>query len=329
MANKYKIQSVIISPSGWLFQETTAKILSDKLTFTSPKEHGKTRHIVSYACEAENIDQAWRSFFKEVEEFIEAMAFQTSSYLSFQDWDHIITNQTQEISIISNFLRTLGTPLSLYNQERVDDVHKIIAEAKEDKRLKNFLHCYKMAILVDAPETQDAYEKYLILACEALAGEVEGKTGLFKKLLYKLGLRKGGGHVKYDRKRLKMIIGKELHKYFFSRLNPIVGKTIRNANMHTGRSPNDKPSETIKLVNKLREFVAKEYGLKALSIIEERYSPTRGLYRDDGQRLFIQGKGVNKLTLETIKDLNMFVKKLPKDLKVMNGKDATAALKVM
>lgn len=324
MADKYKIQSVIISPSGWLFETTSAQSLSDTLAFVSPKKHGDTRHIVTYECEANSLDEAWRAFFKEVEEFIEAAAFHTSSYLSFHDWNHVITNLTKELSMIMIFPRTLGTPLSLYTQERVDDVNKIIVSAKEDKRLKNFLHCYRMAILVDAPETHDAYEKYLLLACEALAGEVEIiECGWFKRLLSRLKLVKLTVRMKYDKKRLVAIIGKYLHKYFFSRLSPVVGKTIRNANMHDGKSPNDKPSETIRLVNKLREFVAKEYGLGSLTILKEEHSPTRGLYRDDPQRLFVGGSGVTKIDLHTITDLNVFLKNLPDDLTALNGKQAS------
>lgn len=323
MADKYKIQSVIISPSGWLFETTSAQSLSDTLTFVSPKKHGETRHIVTYECEANSLDEAWRAFYKEVDEFIEAAAFHTSSYLGFHDWNHTITNVTKQLTMIVIFPRTLGTPLSLYNQERVDDVHKIIEAAKQDKRLKSFLHCYRMAILVDAPETHDAYEKYLILACEALAGEIEVMDGsLINRLLSRMRLMKPPKRMKYNRKRLIAIIGKDLHKYFFSSLNPGAGKTIRNANMHDGKSPNDKPSETIRLVNKLREFVAKEYGLADMSIIKEENSPTRGLYRDDGQRLFLGGAGVSNIDLQGITDLEVFLKALPKDVKILSGKEA-------
>jgi hypothetical protein len=326
MADKYRIQSVIVSPSGWLFETTSARSLSKKLTFTSPKKHGETRHIVSYECVSASLDEAWRSFYKEVDEFIEAAAFHTSSYLSFHDWNHVITNQTKRLCMIVIFPRTLGTPLSLYNQERVDDVNKIIAAAKTDKKLKKFLHCYRMAILVDAPETHDAYEKYLILASEALAGEVNVVDGGFVRRLFdRLGLVKSTKRMKYDRKRLIQIIGKELHKYFFSSLNPEVGKTIRNANMHDGKSPNDKPSETIRLVNKLREFVANEYDLKDMSIIKEENSPTRGLYRDDGQILFLSGD-VETIDLQGITDLEVFIKALPKGVKVLSGKEAQVML---
>jgi hypothetical protein len=278
---------------------------------------------VSYECEASSLDEAWRAFFKEVEEFIEAASFHTSSYLSFHDWNHLITNQTKQLTMIVLFPRTLGTPLSLYTQGRVDDVKKIIETSKHDKRLKRFLHCYRMAILVDAPETQDAYEKYLILACEALAGEIEVSTGgWIRHSMSRLGLIKPTKRMKYDRKRLVAIIGKDLHKYFFSRVDPIAGKTIRNANMHDGKSPNEKPSETIRLVNKLREFVASEYELTELTILKEEHSPTRGLYRDDGQRLFLGGNGVATISLEEITDLEVFIKAIPKDTKILSGKEA-------
>lgn len=310
MAEKYKIQSVIIAPGGWVFDATTAKSFSDTLSFIGSKKHEDPRHIVSYECEAKSLDEAWQSFYSEVDEFIEAAAFQTSSYLSFHDWNRLIINKTKQLAVFVVFPRSLGTSLNLYSQEHVDDVNKIITSARHDKRLKNFLHCYRMAILVDAPETLDAYEKYLLIACEALAGEPELPNG--EPISY----------IKYDKKRLIGIIGKDLHKYFFSSLNPIVGKTIRNANMHTGKSPNDKPSETLKLVRKLREFVAKEYGLTRITIIEEKNSPTRGLYRDDPQILFLKGKGVDKLELKSVENLEAMLKNMPKNTEIINGRDA-------
>lgn len=325
MADKYKIQSVIIAPGGWVFDATSAESFSDTLTFIGSKKHGDSRHIVGYECEAMSLDEAWKGFYKEVGEFIEAAAFQTSSYLSFHDWNHLIVNQTKQLAMFVVFPRTLGTSLNLYTQDHVDDVDKIIASAKQDKRLKGFLHCYRMAILVDAPETQDAYEKYLLLACEALAGEIEVPGGnWFRRAFGRLGLMGPITYTKYDKKRLVEIIGKELHKYFFSSLHPIVGKTIRNANMHTGKSPNEKPSQTLKLVNKLREFVAKEYGLTKITIIKEENSPTRGLYRDDGQILFLKGKGVGNLELQAVRDLEVLLKNIPKDTKITGGKEATA-----
>jgi hypothetical protein len=323
MADKYKIQSVIIAPGGWIFDATTAQSFSDTLTFVGSKSHEDSRHIVSYQCEAKSLDEAWRRFYKEVEEFIEAAAFQTSSYLSFHDWNHLIVNQTKQLAMIVVFPRTLGTSLTLYTEEHVDDVNKVIANAKQDKRLKNFLHCYRMAILVDAPETQDAYEKYLLFACEALAGEIEVVGGSWiRRVLSRMGLMKPITYTKYDKERLVKIIGKELHKYFFSSLHPVAGKTIRNANMHTCKSPNEKASQAIKLVNRLREFVAKEYGLTKLTIIKEENSPTRGLYRDNGQRLFFKGKGVDSLELKTIRDLEPLLKNKPKDTEIIGGKDA-------
>lgn len=323
MADKYKMQSVVIAPGGWVFDATTAKSLSDTLSFIGSKKHEDPRHIVSYEREANSLDEAWRSFYKEVDEFIEAVAFQTSSYLSFHDWNHLIINETKQLAMFVVFPRSLGTSLNLYSQEHVDDVNKIITGAKQDNRLKSFLHCYRMAILVDAPETQDAYEKYLLLACEALAGEVELPNGnRFRHIFSHLGLMKPITYTKYNKKRLIDIIGKDLHKYFFSSLNPIVGKTIRNANMHTGKSPNEKPSETLKLVRKLREFVATEYGLTRITIIEEKNSPTRGLYRDDGQRLFLKGKGVGKLELKSVENLEVLLKNVPKNTKIINGRDA-------
>lgn len=321
--HNYKIQSIIISPGGWTFEKTTAQSLSDRLTFTGSKKHGDTRHTVSYECKAENLDMAWRAFYKEVEEFVEAAAFETSSYLSFHDWNHLILDRDRQICMVVVFPRTLGTPLSLYTLEHINDVNTIITSAKQDAGLKNFLHCYRMALLVDAPETHDAYEKYLLLACEALAGGIEVTDGGFiNRMLSRLRITKPAKRIKYDRKRLVSIIGKDLHKYFFSRLNPVVGKTIRNANMHDGKSPNDKPSEAIKLVNKLRAFVAKEYGLNSLTILKEEHSPTRGLYRDDGQRVFLKGDGVEIVDLHTITDLNDFIKTLPENVKIIGGKEA-------
>ncbi len=92
--------------------------------------------------------------------------------------------------------------------------------------------------------------------------------------------------------------------------------------MHTGKSPNEKPSETLKLVNKLREFVATEYGLNKITLIKEENSPTRGLYRDDGQRLFFEGKGVNGLELKSIENLEVLLKNVPRNTKIIGGKDA-------
>lgn len=323
MADKYKIQSVIIAPGGWVFDATTAKSFSDTLLFIGSKKHKDPRHIVTYECEANSLDEAWRAFYREVEEFVEAAAFQTSSYLSFHDWNHLIVNETKQLAMFVVYPRSLGTSLNLYTQEHVEDVNKIISTAKKDNRLKNFLHCYRMAILVDAPETQDAYEKYLLLACESLAGDVEVLSkNWFRNTLSHFKIMKPITYTKYNKKRLVSIIGKDLHKYFFSRVNPIIGKTIRNANMHTGKSPNEKPSETLKLVRKLREFVATEYGLTKITIIEEKYSPTRGLYRDDGQKLFLKGNGVDKLELKSVENLEVLLKNVPKNTKIMNGKEA-------
>ena len=322
MADKYKIQSVIIAPGGWVFDATTAKSFSGTLSSIGSKKHEDPRHIVSYECEANSLDEAWRLFYKEVEEFIEAAAFHTSSYLSFHDWDHLIVNETKQLAVFVVFPRSLGTSLNLYSQEHVDDVNKIITMAREDKKLKNFLHCYRMAILVDAPETLDAYEKYLLIACEALAGEETLKEGWLRSMFNHFGIKNSTTYTRCNRKRLVSIIGKELHKYFFSTLNPIVGKTIRNANMHTGKSANDKPLETLKLVRKLREFVAAEYGLTKITIIKEENSPTRGLYRDDGQRLFFKGKGVNKLELKSVENLEALLKNVPQNTKIIGGKDA-------
>lgn len=325
MADKYKIQSVIIAPGGWVFDATTAKSLSDALIFIGSKKHEDPRHIVSYECEADSLDEAWRSFYEKVCEFIEAAAFQTSSYLSFHDWNHLVVNKTKRLAMFVVFPRSLGTSLNLHSQEHVDDVNKIIKNAKQDKRLKDFLHCYRMAILVDAPETQDAYEKYLLLACEALAGEIEVPNGNWlSSILSRLRLIKPKTYTKYNKKRLVTIIGKDLHRYFFSSLNPIVGKTIRNANMHTGKSPNKKHSETLKLVRKLREFIATEHGLTKITIIKEKYSPTRGLHRDDGQRLFLKGRGVNKLELKPIENLEVLLNNAPKNTKIIGIKDAAA-----
>ncbi len=294
MLNTYIIQSVLVSPDAWLFDATSSTSVSPDLRFISPHDRRDTRHIVVFECDAKNIDEAWQLFYGKVLEFVEAASFQATSYLAFHDWNYAITNTTKELCLLAVYKRSLGTGMGLDSQEQVDDVSKIIKAAKNDSRLKDFLHCYRMAVLVDAPETRDAYEKYLILACESLAGEVDD----------------GRGGKKMDRKHSESIIGKKLHKYFFSSLDPIVRKTIRNANMHKGKSPNQKPLETIKLVTKLREFVGREYNLLNLPIIEETNSPTRGLYRDYGGIILLQGRAVKDVRLQDVEDLDDYMESL-------------------
>lgn len=292
--SKYKIQSVIISPDAWIFEATTATAISPTLSFKASNVHGDHRHIISYECTAKNIDEAWKMFHIEATNFIEAVVFYTSSYIAFHDWNNIVINKTKNTALVSLFDRTSGTPLGIESQDGFDEIQKIIILAKSDARFKKFLHCYRMALLVDAPETQDAYEKYLILASEALAGEVDN----------------GKGYLKVDHTQLKTIIGKPLHDYFFSSIDPIAGKTIRNANMHDGKSPNQKSNETTKLVNKLREYIAKEYGLNDLKIIKEEHSPTRGLSRDDGSMMVVGGKKLTELLdLREIRNMDEFIKK--------------------
>jgi len=298
--NLYTIESILITPDSWFFDKTIAPNLSNKFEFFSPNEHGKTRHIIRYQCEAAGLNDAWKAFYEDATEFIEVVAFHTSSYLSFYDWTHLIINHTKESALISTFERTLGTPLGLYGEDSVSDVHKLISIARDDEELKNFLHCFRMAILVDAPETQDAYEKYLILASEALAGEVEVT---------------GEDRTKVNSKKLKEIIGKELHHHFFSSVDKRTGKTVRNANMHIGKSNNMKPSQTIRLVNMLRNYVAEKYELKALTIIEEDYSPTRGYYRDDGERMLFVGN-VHELSLLNIEKVSLFMRGIPDDIHI-------------
>lgn len=309
--NEYILQSEIHSPDAWLFTATTAKVQSKQLTFTSPQEHGSTRHIVTFECKAINMGDAWLEFYHVVEKFVEGASFYTSSYLSYHDWNHIVINKTQNLALIAMFERTLGTSIGIYSQNEFDEIHKIIDESDKDTRLKHFLHCYRMAVLVDAPETQDAYEKYLILAAEALAGEVDN----------------GSGGSKYDSKRLIQILGKDLHKYFFSHVDPVSGKTIRNANMHIGKSPNEKPMETIKIVNKLREFVKKEYGLKNIHIIKEENSPTRGYHRDDGGLIVVKGSKINDIKLSEIENLNEYFKKLPPGVDYVGGEERKEAFR--
>ena len=282
-----------------MFDKTTAGPLSPDLTFQDSQDHHDPWNVVTSEINSVNIDVAWRTFFTQVEDFISSAIFQTTSYIAFHDWNHLIINKTKKLALLSLFERSFGTTLSLYKEEEVEDINKLIHISQKDERLKNFLHCYRMAVLVDAPETQDAYEKYLILAAESLAGGVEGD-----------------GRLKYNRKRLQQIVGKDLHKYFFSHIDPVTGKTIRNANMHDGKSPNDKPSETLKIVNRLREFVAKEYGLKSLTMLEEKNSPTRGYYRDDGGRIALKGEGVIQLNLFDIRNINDFMKKIPKNIQI-------------
>ncbi len=272
--NNYKISSVLESPDAWLFSSTTANRICKDLNFIDPLENGKTRHVVSYECEAESLNEAWRKFYYVVTDFLNSAVFYTTSFISFLDWNHVIVNTTKNISLISIYQRTLGTSLDFYSEERVDSIQKIMDYAKEDSRLENFLHCYRMAVLVDYPEKYDAYEKYLIIACEALAGESIDSDGKFR----------------YDRKRLEKIIGKDLHKKFFSHVDDLVGKTVRNSHFHIGRNLSDnKPKMAVLLVNKLREFIKEEYKIVDLPILEIKYSPTRGMYRDDGGLVLVKG----------------------------------------
>ncbi len=130
-----------------------------------------------------------------------------------------------------------------------------------------------------------------------------------KKIGRKLGISLG--YTKVDRKRLKEILGKELHKYFFSSVDPRVGSTIRNANMHIGKSPNPKASQTIRLVNKMRVYIKDMYDLKDLTLIEEQHSPTRGLYRDDGGVLILKGSSLDTINLAEIDEAIEFARDLP------------------
>jgi thymidylate kinase len=102
----------------------------------------------------------------------------------------------------------------------------------------------------------------------------------------------------------------------------IKGKTFGEVAEHYAKSPNEKPSQTVRLVNKLGEFVAKEYELTELTILKEENSPTRGLYRDDGQRLFLGGTGVDTIDLEAVTDLEVCIKAIPRDVKILSGKEA-------
>ncbi|HSX33507.1 MAG TPA: hypothetical protein VLF91_04175 [Candidatus Saccharimonadales bacterium] len=263
---RFKIQSVIVSPSGWLFSATTAKNISPNLSFKSPERHGGVEHIVTYECDAANLQIAWQDFYNEVEQFIRAMSFYTSSYLAFHDWRNLVIDNNFSVALISTFSRTYGTAIGIYSQNEADNINLLIERSNEDERLKNFLYNFKMALLTDAPETQNAYEKYLILAAESLAGKIE----------------EGNGIKKLDRPRLKQIIGEDLHNFFFQHVDPLTGNNIRNRHMHEGESPASKPSETIKLVSKFKAFIKTEYGIAGMHEISEAASPTRGLYRDDG-----------------------------------------------
>jgi hypothetical protein len=263
---RFKIQSVLISPSPWQFSRTTATGFSPKLSFESPEQHGKTEHVVTFESDAANLQLAWSDFYKEVEQFVRAAAFYTSSYLAFHDWRNVVIDNELGVAIISTFTRTAGTSIGIYSQNEADNINVLIEKSNEDERLKNFLNNYKLALLTDTPETQNAYEKYLLLAAEALAGKVEA----------------GDGYLKVDRRRLKQIIGEELHDFFFQHVDPVTGNNIRNLHMHGNESPGSKPSETIKLIRKFKVFIESEYEIAGMHLIGENASPTRGLYRDDG-----------------------------------------------
>lgn len=225
-----------------------------------------TEHVVTYESDAANLQLAWSDFYKEVEQYVRAAAFYTSSYLAFHDWRNLVIDYELGVAIISTFNRAIGTPIGIYSQSEADSINTLIEKSNEDERLKNFLSNYKLALLTDAPETQNAYEKYLLLAAEALAVKVEVE----------------GGYLKVDRRRLKQIIGEELHDFFFQHVDPVTGNNIRNLHMHGNESPGSKPSETIKLIRKFKVFVEREYEITGMHLIEENASPTRGLYRDDG-----------------------------------------------
>jgi hypothetical protein len=263
---RFNIQSVIVSPSGWLFSATTATDFSPTLHFKSPEVHGGVEHIVTYESDAANLQLAWQDFYQEVEQFIRAASFYTSSYLAFHDWRNLVIDTKFDVALISTFTRTYGTAIGIYSQSEANNVQLLIEKSDQDERLKNFLYNYKMALLTDASETQNAYEKYLILAAESLAGKIVDSDG----------------NKKLDRKRVKQIIGEELHDHFFQHTDPLTGNNIRNLHMHEGESPASKPSETIKLISKFKQFIKNEYGIDGMHEIDEVHSPTRGLYRDDG-----------------------------------------------
>ncbi len=315
--NSYQIHSILESPDAWLFSATTSPKICKELEFVDPKEHGKTRHLVSYECEAENLNGAWKSFYKVVTEFLDAAVFYTTSYISFLDWNHVVINTTQNVSLISLYERTLGTSLDFYSEERTDSVQNIRDFAQKDIRLANFLHCYRMAVLVDSPETYDAYEKYLILACEALAGEIKDVDG----------------NVKYDRKRLQSILGKELHKKFFSHVDGTSGKTVRNAHFHLGKVmvTEGKPRKVIELVNQLRQFIASEYGITDLPILRIENSPTRGMHRDDGGIVVIRGQYDNpQILMENCEPNKVFDDLIDKkDYEILSGPEASSAVNSM
>lgn len=315
--NSYRIYSILESPDAWLFSSTTSPKICKELEFTDPKEHGKTRHLVSYECEADNLNAAWRGFHKVVSDFLDAAVFYTTSYISFLDWNHVVINVTQNVSLISLYERTLGTSLDFYSEERTNSVQLIRELAKKDIRLANFLHCYRMAVMVDSPETYDAYEKYLILACEALAGEVKDEDGI----------------VKYDRKRLQKIIGKELHKKFFSHIDDGLGKTVRNAHFHLGKVmvSDGKPRKVIELVNQLRGFIANEYGISDLPILKIENSPTRGMHRDDGGIVVVRGQYNNPQRLmENCEPNKVFDDLIDNDdFEILSGPEASSIVNSM
>jgi hypothetical protein len=313
MSFRYRIESTIISSDHYLFEESDAEAGWGDLKFLISDDPNSNRHVVRFFIEADNYQAAWQDFYKKVYSFVEAAAFQTTSYLAFHDWNYIITNLDQNVALISMYERASGTSLSLYSQEDYDDVQSLIAQSDADSRLKNFLHCYRMAILVDAPETRDAYEKYLILACESLAGEIPN--------------RRGNGFT-YDKERLVSIIGDDLFEYFYVAQHPVLGKTRRNAHMHVGQAPDQKNTETVKLVTKLRQFVSKEYGMKATTILDEKLSPTRGYYRDDGGNLLITSEQGLDINLSDYDDLESFIKSKSDDVDFFAGGAYSEAFKI-
>lgn len=293
--SRFKIQSVIVSPSGWLFSATTATSFSPKLSFRSPEQHGDVEHIVTFESNADNLQIAWAEFYKEVEQYIRAAAFYTSSYLAFHDWRNLVIDNELGIALISTFVRKSGTAIGIYSQTEADNISLLIETSGQDDKLKNFLNNYKLALLTDAPETQNAYEKYLILAAEALAGKIPGANG----------------YLKVDRRRLKQIIGEELHDFFFQHVDPVTGNNIRNLHMHGNESPNSKPSETIKLIRKFKDFIESEYGIHGMHVIEETASPTRGLCRDDGGLVLVKpvrgNTELRELDIENTFDLDVII----------------------
>lgn len=280
------------------------------LKILSPR--GAKKHTVIYKLKAMNVDDAWRIFYEHTSELLEACTFYTSTYIVFEYWNHIITDVEKELNLISKFKRSDSTPIKVFDVDDTLSISELVEISKKDDRIKNFLHCYRMVVILDSPYTRDAYEKYLILACESLAGEKVLRTD-----------RKGNETIGWNKEALIEIIGEPLYIYFFEKRNKYTGKTIRNANMHIGKSPNEDFGKTLELVVKLRKYLSEKYCLSNMKLIDVEHSPTRGKFRYDGEKLIYRAT----IDIQHIENLNSLMD-LDKEL-IVRGQDGRDAMKEM